>query len=79
MSFGPFLVGEIWGAPSGNKAACYFLPATASLGVMVASAYIGYKSRPYDPEGGTVIALWVSIPLNAFLNAYLYNVVKNPN
>jgi hypothetical protein len=45
---------------------------------MVASAYIGYLTNTTDPEEGAAVALWVSIAPNAFLNAYLYNVVKEP-
>lgn len=77
MGGGTFLVGEIWGAPSKNKATAYFVPTVISLSIMGLSAYIGSK-HTFHPEEGAMLGELISAVPNAFLTAYLYNVVKKP-
>jgi hypothetical protein len=77
MNAGVFLVGEIWGASSENKAVSYFVPTVVSLGFMGLTAYVGSRLGG-DPEEGAVIGEWFGIVPNAFLCAYLYNVLKKP-
>jgi hypothetical protein len=77
MNAGVFLVGEIWGASSENKAVSYFVPTATSFGIMAVTAYVGSRVSE-DPEEGAVIGEWFGIVPNAFLCAYLYNVLKKP-
>jgi hypothetical protein len=77
MGLGTFLAGEIWGAPSENILASYFIPTATSLGVMGISAYLGSLFTE-DPTDGAIIGEWIGTVPNAFLTAYLYNVVKKP-
>jgi hypothetical protein len=77
MGGGTFLVGEIWGAPSINKTTVYFVPTVISLSIMGLSAYIGTK-HTFHPEEGAMLGELISAVPNAFLTAYLYNVVKKP-
>ena len=77
MGLGTFLVGEIWGASSENKKACYIIPAAVTFGVTAGLALLG-SCFTSDRKDGALVGEWVSIVPNAFLNAYLYNVVKKP-
>jgi hypothetical protein len=74
---GTFAVGEIWGAFSGNKTAAYIVPTTVSFGVMGSATLIG-SLFDENGRGGAFTGMLVSVIPNAFLNAYLYNVVKKP-
>lgn len=74
---GTFAVGEIWGASSGNKTASYIIPTTVSFGVMGSGTLIG-SLFDENGRGGAFAVLLVSVIPNAFLNAFLYNVVKKP-
>jgi hypothetical protein len=77
MGLGTFLVGEICGASSENKKACYLIPTSVTLGVTAGAAFLGscFTSNRKD---GALVGEWVSIVPNAFLTACLYNVVKKP-
>jgi hypothetical protein len=77
MGLGTFLVGEISGTSSENKVACYIIPTTVSIGVTAGAALLGSCSTS-DRKDGALVGEWVSIIPNAFLTAYLYNVVKKP-
>lgn len=74
---GTFLVGEIWGASSKNKRTCYLVPTAVTFGVTAGSALLG-SCFTSDRKDGGLIGEWVSIVPNAFLTAYLYNVIKKP-
>lgn len=73
----PFLVGEIWGTSSENKAACYAIPTAVSFGIMGAAASIG-STFTGEAIDGAMIGAFISVVPNAFLTAYLYNIVKKP-
>lgn len=77
MGLGTFLVGEIWGASSKNKKTCYLVPTAVTFGVTAGSALLG-SCFTSDRKDGALVGEWVSIVPNAFLTAYLYNVVKKP-
>lgn len=78
IGFGTFLVGELWGAPADNRTVCYIVPTLASFGVTVLSAYIINSAFTYGPEDSVLMGEFVSVIPNAFLTAYVYNVVKKP-
>lgn len=75
---GTFAVGEIWGASSGNKMAGYIIPTTVSFGVMGGATLLG-SLFDENGRGGAFTGMLISVIPNAFLNAYLYNVIKKPN
>ena len=77
VGFGTFFVGELAGRSSSNKTLCYVIPTTVSFGVMGAGALIGAAVNEHAMDGA-LLGTCISVVPNAFLTAYLYNVVKKP-
>jgi hypothetical protein len=79
MTLGTMGVGERAGAASSNPGTAYLVPTAITLAGAAASAALGNAIfRDYDAISRVGLGLWCGIIPNALLNAYVYNLVKQP-
>lgn len=73
-----YVVGETAGLRSRNRAACLFATTGVSVAVTGAAAAAAYLFTPEEKDAGALTAALYSILPTAFLNAVVYNAVKEP-
>jgi hypothetical protein len=79
MTAGTMGVGEKYGARSANRGEAYLYPTLASLGGVAVSAAAGNFIVGDDRAVMRLaVGVFVGTLPNAFLNAYVYNRVKEP-
>ncbi len=78
-SFGTNLIGENLGAPSSNKGSAYFWPSLVGMPISIGAAFLSPHWFPHsDDLKGFAAGAFISAVPNAFLNAVVYNWVKEP-